>query len=216
MEVDKSMVKMGPIWVKLPGLPFKCWGEKSLFKIVGQMGKAIKMNDATKAKNRLSYARVMVEVAIQNQHPELVQFCNEHGNIVDQKLEYEWKPVQCGKCLGFGHDNEHCRKLEGKKKWVKKNVTYQEGFIRVATHKVGPVNTTVEIPVHNPFMVLEDQGMEGMAEQVTGDVSDADGVGRNEVVGLHEIGGSSEEGKQVEGGEAVQMEKRVAPSILHG
>ncbi|XP_057249289.1 uncharacterized protein LOC130590763 [Beta vulgaris subsp. vulgaris] len=169
MDVDKNMVKMVPIWVKLPGLPFKYWGEKSLFKIVGQMGKVIRMDDATQARDRLSYARVMVEVVVQSQLLEVIQFCNEHGSIVDQKVEYEWKPVQCGKCSGFGHDTDTCRKSEGKKKWVKKTDIDQEGFTMVTNHKVAPVASTIDIPVHNTFMVLDEQGVEGVEEQVTED-----------------------------------------------
>ena len=96
--------------------------------------------------------------------------------------------MQGGKCLGFGRDTENCRKIEGKKKWVKKTVSNQEGFTKVATHKVVPVNTTIEILVHNNFMVLEEPGLEGMAEHVTENVSDAVEARGHEVVGINEIG----------------------------
>lgn len=47
------------------------------------------MDMATKSNDRLSYARVMVEVLMKQQLPETISFCNEHGKMVEQKLEYE-------------------------------------------------------------------------------------------------------------------------------
>ncbi|XP_048494347.1 uncharacterized protein LOC104906959 [Beta vulgaris subsp. vulgaris] len=159
MEINKADVDVVPIWVKLPGLHFKYWGEKSLFKIVRQIGKAVKMDATTKSKDRLNYARVMIEVGIQGQLPENIQFYNEHGVLVTQTVEYEWRPVQCGKCKGYGHETDKCKKLEGNKRWVKKpiQVTDQEGFIKITTNRVTNEPTTVEVPVHNTFLPLEEE-----------------------------------------------------------
>ncbi|XP_010666883.1 uncharacterized protein LOC104884000 [Beta vulgaris subsp. vulgaris] len=211
MDVDKNMVKMVPIWVKFPGLPFKYWGEKSLFKIVGQMGKVIRMDEATKARERLSYARVMVEVSVQDKLPEIIHFCNEHGRVVDQQVEYEWKPVQCGKCSGFGHDTENCRKNEGKKIWVKKAIVDQDGFTMVQKQKAATVVSTSDIPVHNTFMVLNDQEVEGLEEQITEDNATENSIeeGQNAVIVDKERKEDDVSGKSMEVDEHGQMKKRL-------
>lgn len=58
MIVDKDDVVSVPIWIKLPQLPFKYWGEKSLFKIVGTIGKEVRMDQVTKEMEKLNFARV--------------------------------------------------------------------------------------------------------------------------------------------------------------
>ena len=63
-----------PIWVKFPGLPLKYWGEKSLFKIAGIIWKVIKMDQATKRKEKLLFARVLVEVGLKQDLPETIEF----------------------------------------------------------------------------------------------------------------------------------------------
>lgn len=58
-------------------LHLKYWGEKSLHKIVAQLGDAIKRDEATRNKDKIQYARVLVEVKIDDQQfPDVVQLCN--------------------------------------------------------------------------------------------------------------------------------------------
>lgn len=87
--MDKTDLKEVPLWIRLPGLPFKYWGEKSLFKIAGSVGNVVKMDQAAKNKDKLAFARVMVEVGINQELPDEVTFCIEHGNVVKQKIKYE-------------------------------------------------------------------------------------------------------------------------------
>lgn len=41
-----------------------------------------------------------------------IQFVNEYDQLVDQKVDYDWLPVKCGCCRGFGHGEEDCRKKQ--------------------------------------------------------------------------------------------------------
>lgn len=66
----EEVVKNVPIWIKLPNLPIKYSGERSLFKIAGLVRKAVKMDQETKAKDKLSFARLMVEVGLKQTLPE--------------------------------------------------------------------------------------------------------------------------------------------------
>ncbi|XP_057249948.1 uncharacterized protein LOC130591064 [Beta vulgaris subsp. vulgaris] len=133
MSMDKDNVSTVPILIKLPQLPFKYWGERSLFKIAGMVGTVVKMDQATKGKEKLSFVRVMVEVGINDALPDSIAFCNQHGNRMEQKVEYEWRPIQCTQCKGFGHELEACRNKGGKKIWVKKGevVKDKDGFQQI-------------------------------------------------------------------------------------
>lgn len=46
MEILKTEVQTIPIWVKLPKLDIKYWGEKCWPKIVSNVGKMIKLDNA--------------------------------------------------------------------------------------------------------------------------------------------------------------------------
>lgn len=51
--------------------------------------------------------------------PRMIQYINEYGQLVEQGVEYEWLPVKCQTCSGYGHTMSTCRKGE-KTKWVEK------------------------------------------------------------------------------------------------
>lgn len=70
------------------------------------------MDEMTKRKSRLQFARVLIDMEIKKNPPEAVKFVNENGVILEQKICYEWKPTRCGKCQGFGHKDEECEVLE--------------------------------------------------------------------------------------------------------
>ncbi|XP_021836936.1 uncharacterized protein [Spinacia oleracea] len=57
MDMDKEEVKSVPIWVQLK-LGFKYWGERALFKIISQIGKPIKRDQATIKRDKLQFVRL--------------------------------------------------------------------------------------------------------------------------------------------------------------
>lgn len=104
MPFEKTNVELVPIWIKLPGLTIKYWGERSLFKMASLVGKPVKMDNTM--KDRLNFARVMVEVQMKQELPEEISFCNEHGIKVVKKIEYEWRPTFYKKCFDLGHTED--------------------------------------------------------------------------------------------------------------
>lgn len=89
MEINYRMVEQVPIWIRLVDLDLKYWGQTALTKIAGLVEKPVKANTATMMKEKLMYARVMVEVPLSKTYPELVLFENKVGQIIEQKVEYE-------------------------------------------------------------------------------------------------------------------------------
>ncbi|XP_074300582.1 uncharacterized protein LOC141631863 [Silene latifolia] len=114
VELIKHEVKSVPVWVKLHQLPLKFWG-KGIPKIAELLGNYIKCDPATEEKTRIGYARVMIEVSFGSILPDKVRFLDEHGDMVEVEVEYEWKPVACDVCHGVGHLSSDCRKAPKKK-----------------------------------------------------------------------------------------------------
>uniref|UniRef100_A0A803PE41 DUF4283 domain-containing protein n=1 Tax=Cannabis sativa TaxID=3483 RepID=A0A803PE41_CANSA len=110
VNFKKEDVKVVPIWVHLDDLDLKYWGEKSLFKIIGQVGKPIMVDDATKNRYKLSFLIILIEVSIQQELPNTIEFEDENGFNTTVATSYEWKPLLCGHCAGLGHAIGDCRK----------------------------------------------------------------------------------------------------------
>uniref|UniRef100_A0A803P5S5 DUF4283 domain-containing protein n=1 Tax=Cannabis sativa TaxID=3483 RepID=A0A803P5S5_CANSA len=96
-------------------LELKYWGERSLFKIIGQIGKPVMVDEATKNREKLSFPRVLIEVSIKQDLPEMIEFEDENGCNTSVTISYEWKPVICAHYEGLGHLTAECRRKEPKK-----------------------------------------------------------------------------------------------------
>lgn len=110
MEFSRDELYTVPIWVKLPGLEFKYWSQKGLSKIGSLIGKPLMVDNHTEKKIGLTIARLLIEVDMNAKLPDKVYFRNEKGNLVEQKLQYDWKPTLCEHCQKYGHSEEECRK----------------------------------------------------------------------------------------------------------
>ncbi|XP_056694959.1 uncharacterized protein [Spinacia oleracea] len=108
MDISKDPVKKLPIWIQLPNLEVKYWGEKSLSKIVSQIGTMIKVDQATHNRDKLMFAKVLVEVNIDQQFPEVIRFRSEIGRMIEQRVSYDWLPISCSICKGMGHTSNAC------------------------------------------------------------------------------------------------------------
>uniref|UniRef100_A0A803NKP7 DUF4283 domain-containing protein n=1 Tax=Cannabis sativa TaxID=3483 RepID=A0A803NKP7_CANSA len=96
----KENLNVIPIWVQLENLELKYWGERSLFKIIGQLGKPIMVDSITKERD-------------------------EHGYNTSVGVNYEWKTVFCEHCKGMGHKAIECRKRQPVQKGWRPKETQQ-------------------------------------------------------------------------------------------
>ena len=121
VDWSEKKVERVPIWIELHGLEVKYWGDKCLTKIVESIGKFVRVDEVTLEIANLMFARVLVEVLVDQMFPEVVQFRNEKGYVIEHKVYYGWKPIKCSGCKGYGHNREQCVKPKVIKKiWVKK------------------------------------------------------------------------------------------------
>ncbi|KAF3681641.1 hypothetical protein FXO37_02819 [Capsicum annuum] len=110
MEFTREELYTVPIWVKLPGLDFKYWSPKGLSKIGSLIGKPLMVDHNAENKHGLSFARLLIEVEMRRKLPDKVLFRNERGELVEQKVLYDWKPTLCNYCKQYVHDEDICRK----------------------------------------------------------------------------------------------------------
>lgn len=108
--------------VKFPGLDFKYWSPKGLSKIGSLVGKTLMAYQYTEQKVGLSFTRLLIEVEMDQNLPEKIQFRNEKGIIVEQRVIYDLRPYLCKHCQKYGHTEVECRK----KKAITKILEFSE------------------------------------------------------------------------------------------
>ena len=109
-DFQKDKIEQVPVWVQLPDLELKYWSAIALSTLTSLLGTPIMADKNTQEKNKVHYARVLIEVKIQEQVPKQIYLENENGILMQQEVVFEWEPVKCGKCKGFGHETSNYRK----------------------------------------------------------------------------------------------------------
>ncbi|KAJ8432712.1 hypothetical protein Cgig2_009770 [Carnegiea gigantea] len=113
MDLHTESIKSFPLWVQLPDLDVKYWGQSSLSKMGSIIGIPIKTDKYTRDRT-IKYARLLIEVNLEGPFPEFVEFINENG----KQVKFEWLPTKCNHCLMYGYEETFCRKKERvRKEW---------------------------------------------------------------------------------------------------
>ncbi|XP_020254007.1 uncharacterized protein LOC109831080 [Asparagus officinalis] len=111
------------MWIQLPNLKLNLWSTTGISKISSLIGCPITTDMLTATRQRLSYARVLIEVQLplKKALPDLVEFLGPDGKKHSQRIIYELKPRWCSNCNIIGHDTDNCRRQKFKKIWVPVN-----------------------------------------------------------------------------------------------
>ena len=86
------MLRVLPVWFRLPRLPLHCWGEESLSRITSVLGVLLFANECTTSQLRLSYERVLVEIDNTKEIPKSIKIQDNEGNELIQQVIHEWCP----------------------------------------------------------------------------------------------------------------------------
>lgn len=154
-DFEKETAPHVSVWIRFPELPLQYWGCDALSKIASQLGSPIEMDAMTRDKTQPNFSRVRVRMPITVCLQEQVTFVDKNDRVVEQQVEYEWRPVLCSKCNMFGHEGKVCRKQqEATNQWVPKKTSAQEqnasGWQTVVRNKgkgkeAGPVQEVVPV-----------------------------------------------------------------------
>lgn len=121
VDFEQEDVKTLPIWVQLK-IALKYWGEHSLQNIVSQLGDPIKRDVATRNREKMQYAHILVENKAEQELIEFVYFINEHDIKVSVPVQYEWRPIRCDHCKNFGNEAKVCKLKKVRQTWRPKQV----------------------------------------------------------------------------------------------
>lgn len=99
-----------PVWIQFPYLPLKCWTPLCLSKLANVLGKPLQCDKFTATKERISYARVLVEVDLLADLRSSINVSLPNGNSLIQKVIYETLPKFCKHCKVLGHSTGTCSK----------------------------------------------------------------------------------------------------------
>ncbi|KAL2238097.1 UNVERIFIED_CONTAM: hypothetical protein Sindi_1001400 [Sesamum indicum] len=110
-EFKEDDISLTPVWATLPSLPLECWHPNALGKIGSRIGNPIIMDSLTMKMERISYARIMVEVDASKKLIDEVEFVMPNGITRKQSVVYEFTPKFCTACNRFGHLQETCQGL---------------------------------------------------------------------------------------------------------
>ena len=102
-----------PTWIQLPDLPLDCWNDRALSKIVSKVGIPISTDQLTRTIDRISFARVLVEVDVSKDLVTSVEVKLPTGVVYDQLVVFESPPKYCKKCKTFSHGDAGCNKVSG-------------------------------------------------------------------------------------------------------
>lgn len=80
LDIKNLDVSSVPVWVRLMELDLMYLGQNTLMKLGSILGKPIKTDKATTMRELLHYARIFIEVSIEDELPEIISFENEWGD----------------------------------------------------------------------------------------------------------------------------------------
>ncbi|XP_070034361.1 uncharacterized protein [Nicotiana tomentosiformis] len=109
MAFTREKLYTVPIWVKLLVLDFKYWSHKGLSKIGSLIGRPLMVDKHTEQKRGLSFARLLIQVKMDTKLLDKVAFKNEKGVLMEQRVQYDWKPTLCKCCKKYELGEQSCR-----------------------------------------------------------------------------------------------------------
>lgn len=105
---NDSAISSVPIWLQLPNLPLEFWNVRALSKIASKLGVPKQADKLTISRDRVSFARVLVEVDITKPLKREVCITVPNGKELIQPVWYEYIPKFCPECKAIGHLSDKC------------------------------------------------------------------------------------------------------------
>lgn len=131
MKLTREFLNSMPVWINLPNLDLDFWSTEAISRIASTLGQPLRLENL----HRISYARVLIEINIDFKFPEAIPIQCQNGNIVWQRVIYEWTPSACVNCRAFGHSIDVCK---SSRVWIPKNNLNKDNNMDLDEACVGP------------------------------------------------------------------------------
>lgn len=127
MKFEKEQFTKVPVWVQFHQVPLEMWNEAGLSYIASAEGVPLFADSPTETCQRLSYARLCIEVDVGVDLPNTFDVEYANGCQVTMGVKYQWKPAKCLNCHVFGHSEAQCSAMVKlpKQEWVVKAAVEQ-------------------------------------------------------------------------------------------
>ncbi|XVE73699.1 hypothetical protein DITRI_Ditri11bG0139900 [Diplodiscus trichospermus] len=99
-----------PQWIHLHNVPLELFTKLRLSYIASAIGKPLYMDRITAYKQRLSYAKLCVEIDMEMDIPWYIDVKMKDERLVSIEVEVSWHLQKCTGCLNFGHSTKSCSK----------------------------------------------------------------------------------------------------------
>nr|XP_009591529.1 uncharacterized protein LOC104088537 [Nicotiana tomentosiformis] len=123
-DFNKEVLQTILVWVKYPNLLLNCWENRSLSRISSGLRIPLYVDACTTQVDRISYARVLVEMDVTKELPRSIKVTDPNGREFIQEIAYDWVPEFYTKCMQVGHkcrvDEQLGPKLKAKNEIVVK------------------------------------------------------------------------------------------------
>ncbi|XP_059067697.1 uncharacterized protein LOC131858468 [Cryptomeria japonica] len=101
-DPSADLLKLVSIWIKLSGLPLEFWDD-TIFKWIGNsLGQFVVVDNVTMQKSKLVYARLCVNVVVNNPLPNFIALKSKWGKWT-HAIVYESVSLYCQICGKHGH-----------------------------------------------------------------------------------------------------------------
>lgn len=109
MSIDWKSFESVPLWVKILDIDPIFLSSKHMLEVIGNMiGKPISTDHISNEVEKISYARILVEVMVKEVKRKEVVLESYDGMVYNHKVEFEWIPWHCKNCDTFGHTHTFC------------------------------------------------------------------------------------------------------------
>lgn len=110
---QQEELKRLPVWMQINNMPLECWTTRALSKLTSKVGRPLYMDQMTRQRKRISFARVLVEIDITKAPAMTIPVMLPDGTELDLPLHFESHFKFCLTCRRMGHYISQCEALEG-------------------------------------------------------------------------------------------------------
>ena len=96
------------IWIHLGNVPLELFINRGLSYIASTLGNPLYMDRITARQERLTYAKICVEIEAFLKIPRTIEIVMGNGSTVSISVEVPWYPLRCSRCSIFGHNDKTC------------------------------------------------------------------------------------------------------------
>lgn len=104
---EREQLRVGPLWVRLPGLPLQFWFEDIFRRIGNSLDTSLEFDKSYLSTGIMDFARISVHIDIREGLQEQVTLCWRNFTQT-QILDYEWVLFRCRRCHKVVHLYKDC------------------------------------------------------------------------------------------------------------